>query len=212
MSVVLITARGQAAVYASRLLIPGAALCFIVLTIIAIVWVHPTSKSHLDRVSFRILVYAVFVNMVYGTSVVVEIYHQDKKYCALEMWWILFTSQLPVYLLFFIGLNLQLVLSFARSGRQSSLVFQWAILLEPALQRMLVRKQELYRTPVVADWDAPCLECCCSHWGDGDIFVGGYVHDKKQGFRQAFDPQKCQKKFKQLLPGSSHELHQTFTI
>uniref|UniRef100_A0A0W0FZV8 Uncharacterized protein n=1 Tax=Moniliophthora roreri TaxID=221103 RepID=A0A0W0FZV8_MONRR len=148
MSVVLITARGQAAVYASRLLIPGAALCFIVLTIIAIVWVHPTSKSHLDRVSFRILVYAVFVNMVYGTSVVVEIYHQDKKYCALEMWWILFTSQLPVYLLFFIGLNLhqwsedgkvlRFGQSFARSGRQSSLVFQWAILLEPALQRMLV--------------------------------------------------------------------------
>lgn len=37
----------------------GAGLCFLVLLVIAVVAIHPKSRSHLDRVSFRIVVYAL---------------------------------------------------------------------------------------------------------------------------------------------------------
>jgi hypothetical protein len=39
--------------------IVGAVLCFLVLSVIGIVAIHPRSRSKLDRVSFRIVVYAL---------------------------------------------------------------------------------------------------------------------------------------------------------
>lgn len=38
----------------------GAGLCFLVLLVIAAVWLHPESRAHLDRVSFRIMSVALF--------------------------------------------------------------------------------------------------------------------------------------------------------
>lgn len=37
----------------------GAGLCFVVLSIIAVAMIHPASRHHLDRVSFRIMIYAL---------------------------------------------------------------------------------------------------------------------------------------------------------
>lgn len=46
----------------------GAGLCFLVLMIIVPVALHPASRSHLDRVSFRIVVYALVANMIFGIA------------------------------------------------------------------------------------------------------------------------------------------------
>ena len=35
-------------------------MCFVVLTVIGLVALHPDARRHLDRVSFRIVVYALF--------------------------------------------------------------------------------------------------------------------------------------------------------
>lgn len=40
--------------------IVGAALCLLVLLVVALVWLNASSRGTLDRVSFRIAVYVVF--------------------------------------------------------------------------------------------------------------------------------------------------------
>jgi hypothetical protein len=42
----------------------GAVLCFIVLLVICVVAIHPRSRTKLDRVSFRIVVYALIAKYV----------------------------------------------------------------------------------------------------------------------------------------------------
>ena len=37
----------------------GAVLCFLVLLVVGFVWLHQPSRHHLDRVSFRIVMYAL---------------------------------------------------------------------------------------------------------------------------------------------------------
>ncbi|KAJ6537671.1 hypothetical protein B0H19DRAFT_372831 [Mycena capillaripes] len=47
--------------------IPGVALSILLLAGIAYLQWHPVSRPHLDRVSFRLLVYALVANLVFGT-------------------------------------------------------------------------------------------------------------------------------------------------
>ncbi|ESK88322.1 hypothetical protein Moror_14844 [Moniliophthora roreri MCA 2997] len=139
-----IAAEGQQVVYAECLYIAGAILCFIILAMIGIAGLHPVSKPHLDRVSFRILIYALVANMVYAISVVVEQYHQQEKDCAGQMWLILFTLNLSAYLPFCIGLNLQLVLIHKINGqRMEKFYILGSVLLALAVTLSLLFKGQL---------------------------------------------------------------------
>ncbi|KAI3607477.1 hypothetical protein WG66_004740 [Moniliophthora roreri] len=149
MSMISIAAEGQQVVYAECLYIAGAILCFIILAMIGIAGLHPVSKPHLDRVSFRILIYALVANMVYAISVVVEQYHQQEKDCAGQMWLILFTLNLSAYLPFCIGLNLQLVLIHKINGqRMEKFYILGSVLLALAVTLSLLFKGQLGWSPV----------------------------------------------------------------
>ncbi|KAG7445781.1 uncharacterized protein BT62DRAFT_1006811 [Guyanagaster necrorhizus] len=89
----------------------GAGLCFLVLLVIAVVMIHPVSRHQLDRVSFRIMIYALIANMVFGiASTVSGLQTYDSETCNVAMWLLMLTLELSTFLLFCIALNLQLVL------------------------------------------------------------------------------------------------------
>ncbi|KAK7058559.1 hypothetical protein VNI00_002195 [Paramarasmius palmivorus] len=104
--------------YAVLFSMAGAGLCFFVLVVIAIAAIHPASRPSLDRVSFRIVVGALLTNLLYAIAVVVSACLRSKQHCAVEIWLILFALQLSSYLLFCVGLNLQLVLIHGVDGQR----------------------------------------------------------------------------------------------
>ncbi|KAE9400109.1 hypothetical protein BT96DRAFT_919660 [Gymnopus androsaceus JB14] len=80
----------------------GACLCFLVLLVIGAVWLHPKSRPHLDRVSFRNLIFGIS-SAVGGTMT------HDGFLCGFSIFILQFTLQISSFLLFCIALNLQLV-------------------------------------------------------------------------------------------------------
>ncbi|KAJ7730423.1 hypothetical protein B0H16DRAFT_1585042 [Mycena metata] len=93
----------------------GAGLCFLVLVVIAAVWSYPKSRPHLDRVSFRIVIYVVFANMLFGTASAVGGTRTGPGFlCGFSIFILQLTLQLSGFLLFSIALNLQLVVVHGR--------------------------------------------------------------------------------------------------
>ncbi|KAF4593611.1 hypothetical protein EYR40_008399 [Pleurotus pulmonarius] len=97
----------------------GAGLCFLVLLVIAAVGIHPRSRSYLDRVSFRIVVYALFANMIFGIASAVGGTETGPGFiCGFSIFILQLTLQFSSCLLFFIALNLQLVVVHGWNGQQ----------------------------------------------------------------------------------------------
>ncbi|KAJ7806781.1 hypothetical protein B0H14DRAFT_2301779, partial [Mycena olivaceomarginata] len=85
----------------------GAGLCFLILVIIAAVWSYPKSRAHLDRVSFRIVIYVVFANMLFGTASAVGGTRTGPGFlCGFSIFILQLTLQFSGFLLFSIALNL----------------------------------------------------------------------------------------------------------
>ncbi|KAE9400259.1 hypothetical protein BT96DRAFT_881545 [Gymnopus androsaceus JB14] len=96
----------------------GAGLCFLVLLVIGAVWLHPESRPHLDRVSFRI-VSLLLANMLFGISTaVVGTMTQDGVLCGFWIFVLQLTLQISNFLLFCIALNLQLVVVHRFNGQK----------------------------------------------------------------------------------------------
>ncbi|KAK6983947.1 hypothetical protein R3P38DRAFT_3108578 [Favolaschia claudopus] len=88
----------------------GAALCGTVLLVIAILALNPVSRQFLDRVSFRILVWTLFANTVFGiTNAVGGKFKGPTWACAFDIFLLQLTLELSGFLLFCVALNLQLV-------------------------------------------------------------------------------------------------------
>ncbi|ESK86570.1 hypothetical protein Moror_9798 [Moniliophthora roreri MCA 2997] len=97
----------------------GAGLCFLVLLVIAAVYTHPKSRAHLDRVSFRIVVYALIANMIFGISSAVGGTRTGPGFiCGFSIFVLQLTLQLSSFLLFCIALNLQLVVVHGVNGQR----------------------------------------------------------------------------------------------
>ncbi|KAF7307341.1 hypothetical protein MIND_00528100 [Mycena indigotica] len=95
----------------------GACLCFLVLSLIALLYARPRSRPYLNRVSFRVMVYALTANMLHGIATAVCAFQtQDSSACGFSVWLILLTLQFSSWLIFGIALNLQLVLIHGISG------------------------------------------------------------------------------------------------
>ncbi|KAF9254663.1 hypothetical protein L218DRAFT_885801, partial [Marasmius fiardii PR-910] len=97
----------------------GACLCFLVLLVIAAVWAYPKSRVHLDRVSFRFVVYIVFTNMLFGiASAVGGTRTGPGPLCGPSIFILQLTLQFSGFLLFTIALNLQLVVVHGMDGKR----------------------------------------------------------------------------------------------
>ncbi|KAJ8095771.1 hypothetical protein PM082_022878 [Marasmius tenuissimus] len=100
----------------------GAGVCFIVLVVTALVWAHPESRIHLDRVSFRIVVWVVFTNMLFGIAGAVAGTRTGPGFiCGFSVFilQLQLTLQFSGFLLFSIALNLQLVVFHGIYGKRS---------------------------------------------------------------------------------------------
>jgi len=97
----------------------GSGLCFLVLLVIGAVWLHPTSRPYLDRVSFRIVTIVVFANMIFAISSAVggSVTHPGFL-CGFSIFVLQFTLQFSSFLLFCIALNLQLVVLYHFNGQR----------------------------------------------------------------------------------------------
>ncbi|KAK1215837.1 hypothetical protein PQX77_021538 [Marasmius sp. AFHP31] len=97
----------------------GAGVCFIVLVVTAVVWAHPQSRVHLDRVSFRVVVWVVFTNMLFGIASAVGGTRTGPGFiCGFSIFILQLTLQFSGFLLFSIALNLQLVVVHGMNGKR----------------------------------------------------------------------------------------------
>ncbi|KAF8140915.1 hypothetical protein K438DRAFT_1636712 [Mycena galopus ATCC 62051] len=88
----------------------GAALCGSVLVVIGVVALNPVSRPHLDRVSFRILVYTLLANTVFGiTNAVGGNITGPTWACGFDIFLLQLTLKVSSFLLFCVALNLQFV-------------------------------------------------------------------------------------------------------
>ncbi|VDB86917.1 unnamed protein product [Peniophora sp. CBMAI 1063] len=96
----------------------GASLCFVVLVIIAILYTYPGSRIHLDRLSFRLMLYSLINNMALGIlSTISGKFTGPSVGCSLAIFLLQLTLRMSTFLLFCIALNLQLVVVHGIRGK-----------------------------------------------------------------------------------------------
>ncbi|KAJ7916652.1 hypothetical protein B0H13DRAFT_2658205 [Mycena leptocephala] len=97
----------------------GAALCGQVLIVIGMIAMNPVSRPHLDRVSFRILVWALLANTVFGIANAVSGKFTGPTWaCGFMIFLLQLTLEMSSFLLFSISLNLQLVVIHQINGQK----------------------------------------------------------------------------------------------
>ncbi|KAJ8089885.1 hypothetical protein PM082_018463 [Marasmius tenuissimus] len=97
----------------------GAGVSFIVLVVTALVWAHPRSRIHLDRVSFRAVIWVVFANMLFGIAVAVGGTRTGPGFiCGFSIFILQLTLRFSGFVTFSIALNLQLVVVHGMNGRR----------------------------------------------------------------------------------------------
>ncbi|KAJ4466762.1 hypothetical protein J3R30DRAFT_3583500 [Lentinula aciculospora] len=97
----------------------GASMCFVVLILICSIALHPVSRPHLDRVSFRILAFALAVNTVFGiVNAIGGSFTGPTWTCGFTIWILQLTLQLSSFLMFSIALNMQLVIVHGINGQR----------------------------------------------------------------------------------------------
>ncbi|EIM79404.1 uncharacterized protein STEHIDRAFT_116593 [Stereum hirsutum FP-91666 SS1] len=99
----------------------GAGLCLLVLVVISIAWRHPASRPDLDRVSFRIVIYTLIANTLFGIASAVGGQIRGPGWgCGLSIWLLQLTLEFSSFMLFCIALNLQRVTRILFHGHNQS--------------------------------------------------------------------------------------------
>ncbi|KAL0569067.1 hypothetical protein V5O48_012911 [Marasmius crinis-equi] len=93
-------------------------LCAATLFIIALLAIHPVSRPMVDRVSFRMLIYAVFLMLVYSVTAIWPLRIANYHTCPIVGAVLLFAVHGSSFLSFCIGLNLQLVMIHGVDGKK----------------------------------------------------------------------------------------------
>ncbi|KAJ7614852.1 hypothetical protein FB45DRAFT_936218 [Roridomyces roridus] len=102
------------------LMIPGVGLTGIVLASYGYLALSPVSRRHLDRVSFRLLVYALVAHMVFGASVLVMTLHAYTDWrCSLLSFATNIALQFSGGMFFCVAINLPLVLAHGFNGQKT---------------------------------------------------------------------------------------------
>ncbi|KAJ7676663.1 hypothetical protein DFH06DRAFT_1291623 [Mycena polygramma] len=109
--------------------IPGIVLSVFLLATIAGLQLHPVSRPQLDRVSFRLLTYALVANVVFGV-VTLPVMKETSPGCSLVAFLVLVSPLFCTCMFCSMALNLQLVLVYGVNGnRMEKLYVVGAILL-----------------------------------------------------------------------------------
>ncbi|THU95965.1 hypothetical protein K435DRAFT_859049 [Dendrothele bispora CBS 962.96] len=98
----------------------GAAACFLILFITFAIWLHPKSRAHLDRVSWRIVVWALAANFIFAIASVASsrLPQSSETLCGFSVFVLQIALQFSGSLFFTISLNLQLVVIHGFSGQK----------------------------------------------------------------------------------------------
>ncbi|KAK7455082.1 hypothetical protein VKT23_010953 [Stygiomarasmius scandens] len=106
---------GQLGLYST---IPGTCLCFLVLVMYGIVALYRQGRKHLDRVSFRLLIYSLFFNVLYGIAFAVTAAQDGPgSLCTFGAFAVNFTLSFAIFFTTCIAINLQLVLVHHVNGK-----------------------------------------------------------------------------------------------
>ncbi|KAJ6517493.1 hypothetical protein C8R47DRAFT_254620 [Mycena vitilis] len=97
--------------------VPGVALSVILLAAMAGLRLHPVSRPQLDRVSFRLLTYAIVANVVFGL-VMLPVMNETTPGCALVAFLVLVSPLFSACMFCAMALNLQLVLLHCVDGNR----------------------------------------------------------------------------------------------
>ncbi|KAJ7138200.1 hypothetical protein C8R44DRAFT_976022, partial [Mycena epipterygia] len=101
------------------LVVPGACLTFLVLCCYAYLAWHPVSKGHLNRVSFRLLVYALIANLIFGISFLIgTLATAPSTWCTFVAFLVNLSLMFSGGMFFCMALNLQLVLVHRFNGQR----------------------------------------------------------------------------------------------
>ncbi|KAF7341176.1 hypothetical protein MVEN_01852500 [Mycena venus] len=98
--------------------IPGTCLTFFVLCAYAFAAWHPVSKHHLNRVSFRLLVYALIANLIFGTFLIGTQAIGPSTHCSFLGFLINLSLMFSAGMFFCMALNLQLTLVHTINGQK----------------------------------------------------------------------------------------------
>jgi len=97
--------------------LPGTCLSVLVLLAYAVVAWNPSSRQHMDRVSLRLLVYAIIANILFAIAFILDTsLHGPSAGCNFVAFLTNISLLFSACLLFCIALNLQLVLVHGVSG------------------------------------------------------------------------------------------------
>ncbi|KAJ7884899.1 hypothetical protein B0H13DRAFT_2045368 [Mycena leptocephala] len=101
------------------LMVPGVCLTFTVLCAYAYTAWHPVSQQHLNRVSFRLLVYALIANFVFGIAFVIgTLSSAPSAGCSFVAFLVNLSLMTSAGMCFCMALNLQLVLVHQINGQK----------------------------------------------------------------------------------------------
>ncbi|KAJ7304670.1 hypothetical protein DFH08DRAFT_976663 [Mycena albidolilacea] len=97
--------------------IPGTCLAFLVLCAYAYAAWHPVSKHHLNRVSFRLLIYALLANLTFGITLLIGTQTPGvTSYCSFVAFLTNLSLMFSAGMFFCMALNLQLTLVHSVNG------------------------------------------------------------------------------------------------
>ncbi|KAJ7478897.1 hypothetical protein FB451DRAFT_1395511 [Mycena latifolia] len=97
--------------------LPGVVLSVLFLAAVAYLQCNPLSRPHLDRVSFRLLVYALIANVVFGSLMFLDM-EETSPGCTLVAFLYGTAPLFSAWIFCCIALNLQLVLIFGVNGNK----------------------------------------------------------------------------------------------
>ncbi|KAF9266721.1 hypothetical protein L218DRAFT_745693 [Marasmius fiardii PR-910] len=93
--------------------------CTIIVVTAILLSLHPLSKQKTDRVSFRIMIYALCGSTVYSMATVIAMRAHSQTTCRIAGSFSVFALNLSSFLFFCIGLNLQLVMIHGIDGTKA---------------------------------------------------------------------------------------------
>ncbi|KAJ7908163.1 hypothetical protein B0H13DRAFT_2498654 [Mycena leptocephala] len=99
--------------------IPGVTLSVLFLAAVAYLQWNPVSRPYLNRISFRLLVYALIANVVFGSQMLVLVgMKENSPGCSLVAFLCMTAPFFSACIFFCIALNLQLVLVYGVNGNK----------------------------------------------------------------------------------------------
>ncbi|KAF9266742.1 hypothetical protein L218DRAFT_747261 [Marasmius fiardii PR-910] len=125
--------------------------CIVIILISVLLSLHPLSKPKTDRVSFRIMVYALCGSFVYGIATLIKYRVKGQTACRFAGSFVVFGLHLSSFLFFCIGLNLQLVMIHKVDGARAEKFYVWGSLsLATVLSVLTYLSEQLQYDPTLS--------------------------------------------------------------